>query len=85
MATGADVRTHAMSNGAFAGIVHLLGHLTEARSCAYGGLPGGVVHAKVLKVDHVDGDSAIIAAEACLMVSPGTRKEEKDKENMGSP
>lgn len=54
-----------MGNSTPAGVVQLCSYITKQRTSTYCGLPGRVVHAEVLKVHHVDGDSSVSAAQAC--------------------
>ena len=64
MAADADGRTDTVGHSPTARVVQPLRDLPEERAGADGGLPGAIVHAEMLHVDHVDGNSSVNAAEA---------------------
>lgn len=64
MPAGSHVGTDTVGHSPTASIVHLLGELAETRSGADGGFPSDIVHGKLLKVYHVDGDSSVRTTEA---------------------
>lgn len=73
MPTNANTRTDSVGDSSLAGIVKFRGYLSKKRASTNCGLPCGVVHAEVLEVDHINGDSPVNSAQPCgLQVSPST-------------
>ena len=85
MASGPDVGANAVGHSAATGIVHLLRHLAQACSSAHRGLPCGGVHREMLEIDHVDGNSSILATKTWLNISTKVRQKNNVKSKISSP
>lgn len=64
MAANADSRTGTVGHSPTTGLVQLPRDFAQLSARADGGLPGGVVYAEVLEIDHVDSYRSVLATEA---------------------
>jgi len=63
MATDTDLRTCSVGYCSLAVVVQLLGNITEKCTTANCGLPGGLIHGKLLEVLEVHDDCPIFTSE----------------------